>query len=485
MKLYNLFSGIKNFVKNHRILFIFLVISLLCGIISQYWQFWLIFGIVLYLILIFYFSNEFKNIFNIHIVALSLIVLYAIPSTILILRGEIPLDNDESLMLFSSISIGVIGYTFGSLFLKKLFSFEKKENTQLSKKLNTLFWTAYRYRYILAFICGIIILRGGFMPISYAESVIYRMETPGVVQYFKSLIPTVFSVLMIAMISIIGDIKKKRKLSWLSYLLILLVIFSIIGGHRIWIIALFACLMLASQPYLKRRYVLVILVLVFFTIFIISGGVRAARGGRSFTENLRNFYEYFLNVKNMTFADLMWGFSDFTGPFSNFITLVRNVPQNIPFDYSLSIKDFSLLIPTIIYPERPLPIAKWYAETFHPELFRKGGTTGFYVLGFGYLFAGPMGVFIQLFLFGCLFEYLSKFFKIVGGAAGLFLYSYFFVALFSFINGEGMIAFIKTSLIMYFLIPLFLLFLFVLIFHSLSPKRTKQLIYIDKIKNHV
>ena len=187
----------------------------------------------------------------------------------------------------------------------------------------------------------------------------------------------------------------------------------------------------------------------------------------------------------MTFADLMWGFSDFTGPFSNFITLVKNIPQNIPFDYSAPIKDLSLLIPTIIYPDRPLPIAKWYAETFHPELFRKGGATGFYVLGFGYLFAGPMGVFIQLFLFGCLFEYLSKFFKIVGGAAGLFLYSYFFVTLFSFINGEGIIAFIKTSLIMYFLIPLFLLFLFVLISHSLSPKRTKQLIYIDKIKNHV
>jgi len=474
-------------VKNYKIFFILLGIAFISGIISLFWQFWLIFGIILYIILIIYFSKEFRDLLNIHVVALSLIILYALPSAILILQGKISLDNQESLMLFSSISIGLIGYTFGALFLKKLFSFEKKKNTQLSKKINTLFWLAYKYKYILAFICCIVLLHWRFMPMSmsYAESVAYRMKTPGVIQYFNSLIPTVFSVLMIAMISIIGDIKKKRKLSWLSYLLILLVIFSIIGGHRIWIIALFACLMLASQPYLKRRYVLVILVLVFFTIFIISGGVRAARGGRSFTENLRNFYEYFLNVKNMTFADLMWGFSDFTGPFSNFITLVKNIPQNIPFDYSAPIKDLSLLIPTIIYPDRPLPIAKWYAETFHPELFRKGGTTGFYVLGFGYLFAGPIGVFIQLFLFGCLFEYLSKFFKIVGGAAGLFLYSYFFVALFSFINGEGMIAFIKTSLIMYFLIPLFLLFLFVLIFHSLNPKRTKQLIYINKIKNHV
>ena len=474
-------------VKNYKIFFILLGIAFISGIISLFWQFWLIFGIILYIILVIYFSKELKDLLNIHVVALSLIVFYALPSTIFILLGQIELDNVERLTLFSSISIGLIGYTFGALFLKPFFSSEKKGGTKLSKKLNALFWLAYKYKYILAFICCIVLLHWRFMPMSmsYAESVAYRMKTPGVIQYFNSLILTVFSVLMIAMISIIGDIKKKRKLSWLSYLLILLVIFSIIGGHRIWIIALFACLMLAFQPYLKRRHILVIVILAFIMTFVISGGVRAARGGGSIGENFKNFYEYFLNIKNMSFTDLMWGFSDLTGPFSTFITLVKNIPQNIPFDYSAPIKDLSLLIPTIIYPDRPLPIAKWYAETFHPELFRKGGTTGFYVLGFGYLFAGPMGVFIQLFLFGCLFEYLSKFFKIVGGAAGLFLYSYFFVALFSFINGEGMIAFIKTSLIMYFLIPLFLLFLFVLIFHSLNPKRTKQLIYINKIKNHV
>ena len=471
----NLFNEIKNFVKNHRILFIFLVLSLFCGIISQYWQFWLIFGIVLYLILIFYFSNEFKNIFNIHIVALSLIVLYAIPSTILILRGEIPLDNDESLMLFSSISIGVIGYTFGSLFLKKLFSFEKKENTQLSKKLNALFWLAYKYRYILAFISGLVILYWGLMPMSmsYKESVVYRMETPGVIQYFSSLIPLVFSVLIVAMISIIGDAKKYKKLSWLSYLLITLVILSIIAGHRIWIIALFACLMLVFQPYLKRRHMLIIVILAFFMVFVISGGVRAARGGESIEENLKNFYEYFVNIKNMNLTDLMWGWSDFTVPFSTFITLVKNIPQNINFDYSAPIKDFSLLIPTIIYPERPLPYNQWYVKTFEPEIFKRGGGRTFYVIGFGYLFAGPVGVFIHLFLFGVLFEWLRKFFKMIGNAAGLFFYSYFFIALFSFVRGLGIASFIKNSLILNFLIPIFLLFFFVLFLNSLRPKKYK------------
>jgi len=471
----NLFSEIKNFVKNHRILFISLVISLLCGVISQYWQFWLIFGIILYIILIIYFSKEFKDLLNIHVVALSLIILHAIPSTILILQGEIPLDNDESLRLFAAISIGLISYTFGALFLKKLFSFEKKEDTQLSKKLNALFWLAYKYRYILAFISGLVILYWGLMPMSmsYKESVVYRMETPGVIQYFSSLIPLVFSVLIVAMISIIGDAKKYKKLSWLSYLLITLVILSIIAGHRIWIIALFACLMLVFQPYLKRRHMLIIVILAFFMVFVISGGVRAARGGESIEENLKNFYEYFVNIKNMNLTDLMWGWSDFTVPFSTFITLVKNIPQNINFDYSAPIKDFSLLIPTIIYPERPLPLTKWYVKTFEPEIFERGGGLTFYVIGAGYLFAGPIGVLLLLFLFGALFEWLNKFFKMVGGVAGLFLYSYFFISLFLFVRSGEFFAFIKNALIMYFLIPLFLLFLFVLILNSLRLKKYK------------
>jgi len=457
--------------KNYKILFILAIISFLTGFISLQWQFWLIFGIVLYIILIIYFSKEFRDLMNIHVAALSILFLHAVPSTILILGGKIPLNNNDRLMLFSSISIGLIGYTFGVLFLKKLLFFEKKENTKLSKKLNMLFWLAYKYRYLLAFTSGIFLFHWGFTPMSYTESVIYRMETPGVIQYFNSLIPTVFSVLAVAMISIIGDLNKHRKLSWLSYILIILVILSIVAGHRIWIIALFACLMLAFQPYLKRRHILLIIILAIIMFFIISGGVRYARSGATFTENLKNFYEYFLNIKNVSFASLTWGWSDFTAPFSTFITLIKNIPQNIDFDYLAPIKDFSLLIPTVIYSDRPLPPAQWYVKTFEPEIFRRGGGLTFYVIGFGYLFAGPLGVLIYLFLFGVLFEWLNKFFRMVGGTAGLFLYSYFFVALFSFVRGGGIIVFIKTAIIMNWFIPIFLLFLFILILDSMNFKR--------------
>ena len=466
------------FPKSYKMLLIPAGISLLVGIfagvISLFWHFWLIFGVFLYIILIVYFSKEFRDLLNIHVVALSLIILHAAPSTILILQGEIQLNNHESLMLFSAIAIGLIGYTIGALFLRKLFSFEKKENTLLSRKINALFWLTYKYRKMLAFISGIVLFFRGFMPMAmpYVASIIYRLETPGIIRYFNSLIALVFSVLVITMVSIVGDIKKYKKLSWLSYLLIILTLFAIVGGHRIWIIALFACLMLAFQPFLKRKHILTIVILAVIMIFIISGGVRYARVGDSFAEQLKYFYEYFLNIRNMSFADLMWGFSDFVVPFSTFVTIVQNVPQNINFNFLAPVDDISLWIPTIVFPERPLPVAQWYVKTFEPEIFAAGGGLTFFVIGFGYLFAGPIGVFIYLFLFGALFEWLGKFFKMIGGAAGLFLYSYFFIQLFTFVRGGEFFSFIRSALVLWLFIPLSLLFLFVLVLDSLKLKRS-------------
>ena len=310
---------------------------------------------------------------------------------------------------------------------------------------------------------------------SYRESVVYRMQTTGMMGYFRSLISVVFSALMVAMISIIGDLKKHKKLSLLSYILILLVVSYIIGGHRIWIIALLVCLILSFKPYLKKRHVLLIILMAFLSTFLMSGAIRYSRSGESFTKNVEKFYEYSLKTKNMNFGELMWGWSSFNSPFSTFITIIKNIPQNINFDYSAYIKDFSLLIPKTIYSKRPLPYNEWYMKTFEPELFQKGAGKTFYVMGFGYLFAGYIGVLIHLFLFGALFEWLKKIFKMIGGAIGLFLYSYFFIQLIKFVVGTGFIAFIKTSILLDFLIPIILLFLSVLIIDSLNLKKFKHL----------
>ncbi|MFH1931660.1 MAG: O-antigen polymerase [Pseudomonadota bacterium] len=459
--------------EHYVIRFVFLILySCSFGIIVDYWESWLIFSIVLYIILVIHFSKAFSDPLNIHSFSIILIGLYALPSTILILQGDISLDSQESLRLFSSISLGLIGYTFGAVSFKKLFSRGNRKRRQLSIKLNRLFWLTYKYRYILVFICLVVLFFRGLMPLSmsYSESVIYRMETPGVIEYFTSLIKTVFSTLTIAMISIIGDLRKFKRLSWLSYLLIIIVLLEIVGGHRGWLVALFACLLIAFKRFLKRKtYTYISIgILALLMIFLLSGGVRAARGDASITQIFNNFYTYFLNIDFST--ALFWGLSDLTSPFSTFITLVKNIPQNISFEYGAYINDFSLLIPTVIYPDRPLPYNVWYVKMFEPGLFRGGGGFTFYVIGFGYLFAGPVGALFHLFLFGAFFEYLNKSFRMIGGDAGLFLYSHFFILLMSFVVGCGFAVFIKGFL-MYFCIPIFLLFLFAAFLDFLRTKK--------------
>jgi len=458
-----------------KVLLIILLLAALCGILSLFWKFWFVFTCILFVILFMYFSKGFKDIMNIHSVAISLIVVYAVPSTVLILLGEIPVSDTELMLLLSSISIGLIGYSFGTFFTRKLFPFWKTRKAHFSNKANTLFWMAYRYRYILALISAIIYLGQGFMPtsMSYGESITYRMETPGVIQYFNALASAVFSLLLIAIISIVGDIKKHKKLSLLSYLLILFVIVAIIGGQRIWIIALFGCLLIAFSTIMKRKHFILVVALSVVLVFVLSGGVRYARSMQGgIGGNLKGFIEYFSTPK--TLRDIMWGCSDFTLPFSSFVDFVKNMPDKMHFHYNAYINDFSLLIPTIIYPTRPLPYSKWYMKVFYPELYAIGAGHSFYVIGFGYLFGGPLGVLLHLFLFGILFELINELLKTIGGAAAIFLYSFFFAQLFAFVTSCGFASFIKTSIIMYFLVPLFLLLLFVMFLNMLRPRRVKS-----------
>jgi hypothetical protein len=462
------------FVKKIKVLIFSFSLIIFLNILAFFWWFWFIFSFFCFFLLVVYYSKGLRNISNIHLVALGLMMLHAFPSIFLILQGEINLEDQGRLILFSSIVVGLVGYFFGSFFLKKSFNFPKSINLNLSKRLNYLFWLVYKYRYIVAAIAITLVYFLGSTPMSmsYSESIQYRMETPGAVQYLNALIPSIFSVLMITMLVIVGDMKRIGRLSFLSILLIGIVFLEIIGGHRMWIISLLACLIINFQSRLNNKYILIIAVTFIFLSFVISGGVRFARSGGSFTKNLNNFYDYFLNVGEMDFNSLVWGWSDFIVPFSTFIDVIKNVPEEIGFKFLLPFEDFSLFIPTIIYPNRPLPIAEWYVKNFKPEVYARGGGRTFFTIGTGYVFAGHIGVFLYLFLFGVLFELIRKFLKGVGSPVNIFLYSYFFSNLFSFARGGEFFVFIK-KIIIDFLIPLLLLSLFVIFLDFFRIKKKK------------
>jgi len=450
-----------------------LLIGLLIGVISLFWQFWLVFEIILYLVLLYYFSDKFLNLLNIHSSILSLLFLHAFPSTILILNKGILLTNQESLILFSSIAIGFLGYFTGVLFSKKLAFFDKEKTIQISKKMNSLFWLAYKHRYLLTLITVALSFIRGFTPQYgfYKGSVTYRMEVPGIIQYLNSLSFSVFSPMIVSSINMIGDSIKYKKLSLLSYISIIFVILWTIVGYRLMIVSLFVCLILISERLQKTRNTSILVLISALVVFILSGAIRYARSGSSFLEIWQLFFKYITNLGNMDFLDIMWGFSDFTIPFSTFLTVIKNVPKNIPFDYLLPIKDLSLLIPEIMFPGRPLSVAEWYVATFEPEIYRRGGGLTFYAIGYGYLFAGHIGVFLYLFVFGILFELLRKFLRTLDKPVGLFLYINFFPTFFTFVRDGEFFSFIKNAIFMDWLIPICLLFLFICILNELIPKK--------------
>ena len=465
----------KNYINFETIQKIFfgavLTVALVVAVLFS--EFWIAFAAAVYFILFFRFSRGLRELTNMHAVVLSLIVLHAIPASVMIIQGKIGLSSLEIIRLYSSIAIGLAGYGAGALLFEKLFSSKETKMSGLARKLNEYFWLAYKYRMLLALVSGLLIAFFGFMPLSmsYTESVAYRMDTTGVVQYFTSLLSLVFSVLGVAMISIVGDIEKRGKLSWLSYLLIILVVLSIIAGHRIWIVGLIGCLLIVFQPRLKRRHMLAMAVIGIILFFMFSGAVRYARSGATFRQSVANFQSYMINFKDMNFRDMVWGFSDLTVPFSTFITIVQNVPDKIGYDLAVPVNDLSLLVPTIFYPDRPLSYAQWYVKTFEPEVYAMGGGRTFYIIAIGYLFAGPIGAFFCMLMFGALLECINRFFKSTQGVAGIFLYSYFFTALIGLVRGSGFFGFIKTGIMLYFLIPLVLLFGFVLVFNAIIPKK--------------
>jgi len=411
---------LKEFYKNKKATLISISILVLATVLlaisgTLYWQFWLILDIFLYLILAIYFIRGYLSFLNIHLIVVTLIILYALPSVISIIRGTIAVDNHQLLVILSSIGIGLIGYFVGVIVFRGVFPSHGTTDSRLSQKINTLFWLAYKYRYILAAVSVLLFFQRGFM--SYTESIVYRMETTGFTDYTRALPTLVFSVLLVAIISIVGDLSKNKKLSLLSYVLIAFTVFSTISGTRTWIISIGACLALSIFLYPKKRIKIRHVFLLALAAIIVYGVVVAipwARSGTTALENIRNFPSYFLTPQVLNIMNV----GEFAS-FESFITIVKNIPQNMGFHYDAYISDFLLLIPTTLYSHRPLPPAQWYTQTFYPEAFSRGLGMGFYVIGFGYLFAGPIGVLIHLFLFGLLFEALNKLFR-KAGVAGLF-----------------------------------------------------------------
>ena len=291
--------------------------------------------------------------------------------------------------------------------------------------------------------------------------------------YFENLFQNTFSIILPLLISIIGDLLKYKKLQTFTKILLLFPLLNIIGGHRSIIIILITSLFIIYEYKFTVTKKIIFLTIGITLIFLISGAVRFSRIGTNSIDKFNFFVSYLSDIDNISI--IFWGLSDLNVPFSTFLTIVQNFPNKFDHNLFIYFDDLVTLIPKYFNPNRKIELNEWFVKEFYPDIYARGGGLTFYVMGFGYVFGGCLGVFFHLSLFGFFFEFLSKIFISFGKAFGQLVYCFFYLQIMTFVVGYGFFVYIK-GLFLNIFIPLLFLLLVVLFFNFL-----KNLFFFNKI----
>tara|TARA_Y100001935_G_scaffold245420_1_gene238995 strand:- start:14369 stop:15691 length:1323 start_codon:yes stop_codon:yes gene_type:complete len=135
------------------------------------------------------------------------------------------------------------------------------------------------------------------------------------------------------------------------------------------------------------------------------------------------------------------GSNDLVHPFQTCIELITDPKHYGPEAFFDS---FGSLVPSFIYPERSLSEGQMFAESFYPELFYKGGGTGFSLVGSSAVYFIPN---IGPFIYGIVLAFLGWIFEISANKSKQITFSYVLLisspVYFIFIERAGLIGTIK------------------------------------------
>ena len=167
------------------------------------------------------------------------------------------------------------------------------------------------------------------------------------------------------------------------------------GMRRHILLPLMALLILYHYKIRPIRFrTLAIPSLVILPIFLTFGYYRGI-----LTEDLDEIKLHFLEHASWTWLDP--GRSYFGAPFSNLTRILSEVPRSIPYVYGLTyLQTIVVILPSSLYPDRPLSPAEWFSREFYPNEYYAGGARGFFVVTEAYWNFGLFGVPVVLFVIG-------------------------------------------------------------------------------------
>lgn len=104
---------------------------------------------------------------------------------------------------------------------------------------------------------------------------------------------------------------------------------------------------------------------------------------------------------------------EFIVPFETFPQMIKSVGDDITPRFGESfVSATAFFVPTVLFPDRPLPLTTWYMRTFYDPTTALNEGRAFYFLAEGYLNFGPAGVFLVMIIWGLVLgtfkEYIDK-----------------------------------------------------------------------------
>lgn len=107
---------------------------------------------------------------------------------------------------------------------------------------------------------------------------------------------------------------------------------------------------------------------------------------------------------------------EFVVPFETLPTVMQATPDRVPFRLgSTYVEALAFVIPSVLWPGRPLPLVNWYMQAFYGSGYGLNEGRAFFFLAEGYLNFGPVGVGIVMALWGIGFGVVGSYMR---GRAG-------------------------------------------------------------------
>lgn len=106
-------------------------------------------------------------------------------------------------------------------------------------------------------------------------------------------------------------------------------------------------------------------------------------------------------------------------PFETFPQMIKSVGNEIAPRWGLTYLEGPLLvIPTDIFPKRPVALENWYMKRFYGEDFSGNVNRSFFFLSEGYLNFGPLGVIATMIAWGMLLGVVQSYIRLAKGEPG-------------------------------------------------------------------